>query len=345
MSIRLFTPLFMLHMIASQSAVADTSDNAILFQLYPSVVKVQVSNQQGNRGIGSGVVVSQDHVVTNCHVVANANGIAVTKNGETYQPVAMKADWHHDLCILKFEGLPIAPVQLAEDAKMSYGDTVFAIGYPNNPVKPLTAFGKIKGLYPLEDGEVIRTSAAFRMGASGGALFNSAGKLIGINTFKSPGRHSHYFSLPAVWVKRLIQAKEISITTPKETPFWDAPDHERPYFMRTVDAHMAQKWAQMAQISLDWVQQEPQNAEAWYALALAEDKQGTPEKAAQDFQKTLALNPKQASALYDYALLLQRNGDIKGLQQAKLALAGLDQEMAEELEAALKRDSGATPSP
>lgn len=345
MSIRIITAVLMLQLFGSKMAIADPADHAILFQLYPSVVKVQVSNQQGNRGIGSGVVVSQDHVVTNCHVVANANGIAVTKNGETYLPVAMKADWHHDLCILKFEGLPISPVKLAERAKIAYGDAVFAIGYPNNPVKPLTAFGKIKGLYPLEDGEVIRTSAAFRMGASGGALFNSQGELIGINTFKSPGRHSHYFSLPTVWVKRLIQAQEISITTPKETPFWDVPDHERPFFMRTVDAQMAQKWAQMAQISLDWIQQEPDNAEAWYALALAEDKQGNADKAAKDFQKTLVLNPRQVSALYDYALFLQRSGNLTALEQARLTLAGLDQEMAEELEAALKRDSGSTSVP
>jgi tetratricopeptide (TPR) repeat protein len=322
-------------LISQYQLVYAESAEEVAFKLNPSVVKVQVSNDKGNRGIGSGVVVSQDHVVTNCHVVANSRGIAVTKNGESYQPVAMKADWHHDLCILKFDGLPIAPVALGDGAGLKYEQAVFSIGYPNNPMRPLTAFGKIKGLYHLDDAQVIRTSAAFRMGASGGALFDNAGNLIGINTFKSPGRNGNYYSLPVAWVKKLLTAPEIAVTTQRELPFWDAPEEKRPFFMQVVNEQITKQWDALAHISQAWIEAESSSSEAWYYQAMAQDKLGNDQAAIAAYKKTLELNSHHTGALYDWGLLASRLGNQAEVERIGMLLNMIDQDVAEEFKLAV----------
>ena len=87
----------------SETSVENKRLNELSFSINPSIVKVHTANKQGNHGVGSGVVVAKDHVVTNCHVIADAKGIHVTKYGASYPPYALLADWRHDLCILKFE--------------------------------------------------------------------------------------------------------------------------------------------------------------------------------------------------------------------------------------------------
>lgn len=329
--ILLISPLLLL----SPAAAAPGDD--VVFKLNFSVVKVQVSNDKGDRGIGSGVVVSPNLVVTNCHVVANSHGIAVTKNGESYLPVAMKADWHHDLCMLKFDDLPVAPVPLGDSSKLKYEQDVFSIGYPNNPMKPLTAFGKIKGLYTLDDAQVIRTSAAFRMGASGGALFDEAGNLVGINTFKSPGRKGHYYSLPVVWVKRLIDQPETAITKQSELPFWDAPEGKRPFFMQVVNAQLINKWDELEQIANKWLAVEPDSAEAWYYLGMAQDKKGQDQQAIASYKKAVTLNPLHTTALYDWGLLAQRVGNKAEVDRISVALSTIDPEVGDEFKLALSQ--------
>lgn len=323
-------------LLCNAPAVAAAGDD-VVFKLNFSVVKVQVSNAKGDRGIGSGVVVSPNLVVTNCHVVANSHGIAVSKNGENYLPVAMKADWHHDLCILKFDDLPIAPVPLGDSSKLKYEQNVFSIGYPNNPMKPLTAFGKVKGLYTLDDAQVIRTSAAFRMGASGGALFDEAGNLVGINTFKSPGRNGHYYSLPVVWVKRLIDQPEISITKQSELPFWDAPEEKRPFFMQVVNAQLVSQWDELEQIANKWIAVEPDSAEAWYYLGVSQDKKGKDEQAIAAYKKAVTLNPLHTTALYDWGLLAQRTGNKAEVERIAALLNSIDPEVGDEFKLALSQ--------
>ena len=187
--------------------------NELSFSLNPSIVKVHTANKQGNHGVGSGVVVAKDHVVTNCHVIADAKGIHVTKYGVSYPPYALLADWKHDLCILKFEYLKLKPVNLGGNDKLQYETEVFGKNYGGNTVKPHTSVGAVKGIFDLNGYKIIQSSAWFSMGASGGGLFNDKGELIGITTFKTPGLGSFY-SVPVEVIKKLLaDNNDISITT------------------------------------------------------------------------------------------------------------------------------------
>ena len=85
---------------------------AELFGLSKSMVQVFVTFKGGVTGSGSGIVIKDNHVVTNCHVFADSDGVNVVKFYETYSPIAVYADWKNDLCILKFDNLPLKPVKL-----------------------------------------------------------------------------------------------------------------------------------------------------------------------------------------------------------------------------------------
>ena len=277
--------------------------NELSFSLNPSIVKVHTANKQGNHGVGSGVVVAKDHVVTNCHVIADAKGIHVTKYGVSYPPYALLADWKHDLCILKFEYLKLKPVNLGSNDKLQYETEVFGKNYGGNTVKPHTAVGAVKGIFDLNGYKIIQSSAWFSMGASGGGLFNDKGELIGITTFKTPGLGSFY-SVPVEVIKKLlVDNNDISITTAAESPFWDAPEKKLPFFMQVVGPIKKENWVKLKKISIEWIANKPDSYEADYHLGLADYHLGKIKEAKLSFSKVIEKNNKHLQAyLYLYEI-------------------------------------------
>ena len=173
-----------LSLLAATPIYAAPTDELVQ-KISAHVVKVQVGLANGGYGLGSGVVIAKDQVVTNCHVVADAVSVSVNTNGENYSASALKPDWHHDLCILTVAGLkaPIATFGSSENLK--YEQPVYTVGFANFSPRPNGTFGFVKGLYPMDDSVVIRASNAFRMGDSGGGMFDDAGNLVGIVTVKT----------------------------------------------------------------------------------------------------------------------------------------------------------------
>ena len=320
--------------VFSLPALAFPTDEKII-KLNSSVVKVHVTDKNGDHGIGTGVVVSENHVATSCHVIANALSAHITKGGRRYDPIALKADWHHDLCILKFDDLPLKPLPLGDSADLKYGQEVFSLGFPQNSPSPQPSFGYIKALYPLDDSVVIRTSAGFRLGASGGPLLDDEGEVIGITTLKSPGRYnSFYYSLPVEWVKQLLTQPDILISAQKEAPFWDAPEEQRPFFMQIVPPLKEEMWGDLEQLAKTWCGKENVNAEAWYYLGLAEYHQKNTKDATEHLQKAIALNKQLSSAYLQLGLIATEQGNENEAQRIRLILSALDIEAAEALDKA-----------
>ena len=115
-----------------------------LLQLHDSIVQISVELENGNVGTGTGVVIDKEYVVTNCHVLANGKGANVAKYGDGFKPIALKADWKHDLCALKFDGLPFKSVPMRDTASLEIEEEVFSIGYPNGNNVPQPSYGSIK---------------------------------------------------------------------------------------------------------------------------------------------------------------------------------------------------------
>ncbi len=305
----------------------------LAYRLKASVAKVHVSTKTGGHGVGTGVVVAKDLVATNCHVLANATGVKISKFGDSHAPISIKADWKHDICILRFQYLELVPVELGDSENLKYEQAMFSIGFPGGPPKPQTTYGKIKALYALEDSQIVRTDASFMMGASGSPVFDSQGRLIAISTFKSPGRGGYFYNVPVKWVKALIAAPESAETTSMQTadsPFWDALEEYRPYFMRVVLPYQNEKWDELNIAAQAWANAEPASAEAQYYLGVAQDKLGNLNAAKQAFSHALKLHPQHPATLFALGIIAKRENNQPELDRLKLAMKEVDNDVLTE---------------
>ena len=319
-------------LLATPAQADQTPKPEFILALSHSVAKVRVQDQNGQTGIGSGVVVAVNHVATNCHVVANAKGISLSKLGNSYAPIAMKADWRHDLCILKFDDLPLTPFPHGDSTALQYEQHVVALGFSGNAPRPTESFGTVKALIPFDDSVLIRTTSGFSMGASGGALLDYQGRLVGFTTFKSPGRDAYYYSLPMKWVEALLKQPDILLTTSMESPFWDVPEKKRPFFMQAVQPLKTGAWSTLELIAKTWVSVEKDNAEAWMHLGLAQQGLQEFDAAKKSYAKVLQLAPKHSSAIYQLGVMAKTQGDEQQVKLVSAQLTLIDPDIAEDFE-------------
>ncbi len=316
----------------AQTAWAEPSPD-LVYNLKGTIVKIHTVTTSGGQGSGSGVVVAENLVATNCHVLANAIGVNITALGETYIPVGVRADWKHDVCILRSQYLPLKPATFSDNENLIYETSTFSIGFPGGAAKPLTTIGKIKALYAWDESHVIRTSASFQMGASGSPLFDDQGKIIGMSTFKSPGTQGYFYHVPAKWIKAAMSLPETDKVIQDETPFWDKPLEQRPYWMQVVLPMQAEKWQDLLNIASAWAEQSPDDPEANYYLALARLNLGDTADAKSHFHKSLAANPHHASSILALAKIARAQNEQAEFKDLSRMLSVLDTEAMESLNA------------
>jgi serine protease Do len=320
--------------VADAAPMPEPTD-AFIHTLKESLVKVNTTTKSGGHGFGTGVAITKDHVVTNCHVINNANGISISKWGEEFPPVALLADWKHDLCILRFEWAKLKPVALGESTTLAYEQPVISISMPTDSPAPYVALSSIKALYRMDDSEVIRTEAAFSIGASGSPVFDYAGNLIGISTFKSPGRQAYFYNMSVKWVKALLQTQEVKLNAAHEAPFWDAPDEARPYFMQIVLPYQNSRWLDVQNIASSWTAQESDSAEAWYYLGSATMQLGDLSKANEHFSRALALQTNHPATLHALALMAHQQGNNTEVNKIRSTLLNISTALVDSLDEAL----------
>jgi len=164
-------------------------------------------------GTGSGVIISQDgHIVTNNHVIANASQLQVTlNNNRTYDAELVGSDPNSDIALIKIETddkLPYLAFGDSDNTKI--GEWVLAVGNPFNLTSTVTAgivSAKARSLDTRSNQSFIQTDAAVNPGNSGGALVNTNGDLIGINTAISSRTGSYVgysFAVPSNIAKKVI---------------------------------------------------------------------------------------------------------------------------------------------
>lgn len=326
-----FGVLFLLMASTSYAEHMPAPTDEFLYQLKQSLVKVATTTKSGGHGFGTGVAISKDHVVTNCHVLTNANGISISKWGVEYAPLSLQVDWKHDLCILKFEWADLKPVAMSDNDSLQYEQPVISISMPTDSPAPYVALSNIKALYPMDDAEVVRTEAAFSIGASGSPIFDYAGKLIGISTFKSPGRKAYYYNMPVKWIKALLTHESTDLNALHDLPFWDAPEDKRPFFMRIVMPFQNNRWLDVQKVAMDWVVDQPKNAEAWYYLGASFQHLGDMANAIQNYKKALSFHQLHPASLSALALIAQSQGDSVALSKIKSQVKGISHEALEGL--------------
>lgn len=327
---------FLILSIVSLSLVptAQAYDRQKLLSSFFSTVMVRGYKADGGMAYGSGVVVEKDKVLTNCHIFRETRKPWISRGEDSFVIETVQADRWHDLCLVSASNLPAPAAVLGSSDTLQRGQPIAAIGFSNGVPAPLTSLGTIKSLYPMDDGNVIRSTARFALGASGSGLFDEEGRLIGINTFKTPGRVAYFYALPVTWLQKLK-------TQPVETKFpitgqafWEADEQKQPYFMQAALPQLHENWEKLAEVAKRWTEAQPANTEAWYELGVAHENLGDQGNAERAFRKSVELDSHNTDSLFRIGIIASKKGDRNEVHAINLALSDIDQELAQEFSVA-----------
>ncbi len=199
----------------NQISLSNYSDTAVYAsnKALPSIVGISISynisvfgRTQTAEATGSGVIISNDgYILTNNHVVSSSDSsyyyevseatkitVSLYGSDEEYEATIIGTDEQTDLAIIKIEADNLTPAELGDSSSVKVGEFVLAVGNPLGLDTSVTS-GIISALnrdVTAEDGtiyHVMQTDCAINSGNSGGALVNSNGQVIGINTLKLSG--------------------------------------------------------------------------------------------------------------------------------------------------------------
>ena len=176
----------------------------------------QQSQQPSAMASGSGVILSNDgYIVTNNHVIESANEIEVVLNDKrTFAAQLIGTDPNTDLALLKIEATDLPTIEIGNSDDLRVGEWVLAVGNPFNLTSTVTAgivSAKARSINILNSDmkieSFIQTDAAVNPGNSGGALVNTRGQLVGINTAiaSQTGSYAGYaFAIPTAIMQKVV---------------------------------------------------------------------------------------------------------------------------------------------
>jgi len=162
------------------------------------------------RSLGSGFIIDPDgHIVTNNHVIENADEITVRlSNEKEYKATVIGRDPKTDLALIKIDAADLSPLELGDSDNLDVGTWVVAIGSPFGLEQTVTAGivsakGRTIGSGPYDD--FIQTDASINPGNSGGPLINMQGQVVGINTAILAQGQGIGFAIPVSLARDIIQ--------------------------------------------------------------------------------------------------------------------------------------------
>ncbi len=168
-------------------------------------------------GFGSGVIIDEDgYIVTNNHVIEGSDEIQVTLNDRReFKATLIGVDPTTDLALLKINEKGLPTIKYGDSDNLKLGEWVLAVGNPYNLTSTVTAgivsakarnINILRNTFSIES--FIQTDAAVNPGNSGGALVNTYGKLVGINTAiaSRTGNYTGYsFAIPVSIVEKVVE--------------------------------------------------------------------------------------------------------------------------------------------
>lgn len=188
--------------ISSNSIALDA--NAVFKRVSPSIYVI-VSKSAAGQVIaqGSGVAIGTNIVVTNCHVIREAASIVLLQGDRQSNASRRNTDVERDLCTLTVDqAAPAPPVAVSTSTQLEHGQIVYAVGAPLG-LELTISDGIVSGLRKASSGFIIQTTAAISPGSSGGGLFDSNGRLVGLTTYQMVKGQNLNFAVPAEWIQQI----------------------------------------------------------------------------------------------------------------------------------------------
>ena len=301
-----------------------------LMNSFLSVVMIRGYNEAGGLAFGSGVVVGDNQVVTNCHVIRRTKQPWVSQGEDTFSVTAVKADRWHDLCLLTTFGMPHKAVPLGKSTDLKKGQEVIAIGHSNGVPAPLTSAGVVKSTYDLDQGKVILSSAQFRMGASGSGLFDTEGRLVGINTFKTSGRNSFYYALPVEWLNSLKNKPTETNLPITGIALWEEEEDKKPIFLQVAIPMIKEDWKKLFDVANEWIRNEKNSAEAWFELGFANEHLNNLSEAEKAYRQSTKLDNQNTDALLRLGFIAKTKEDKNEIKNIQEQISKINPELLED---------------
>lgn len=289
----------------------------IFQQASKSVVVIQAYDREDNSvNQGGGVVIGQESVVTNCHVIEDGARLVVGHNKEQLEARLNHADHERDLCQLSVRGLS-APRATLWTGRLRVGQRVYAIGAPEGLELTFTE-GLVSSLREFEGSQYVQTSAAISQGSSGGGLFDSEGRLIGITAFFLQDGQNLNFAAPASWIAELA-ARAGSPLAPKSASAARDSASKR-WTARIAKAKAKKDWPAVLTLAQQWVRAQPTHAVAWQELGDAYRSMNRPKRAVSPYQQALRIDPDLYDAWlnlgFSYLALNHHDSALEAFQEA-----------------------------
>jgi cytochrome c-type biogenesis protein CcmH/NrfG len=289
-------------------------------QAAKSTVVVRNMDSAGKaKSMGSGVVLPDRDVVTNCHVVKGASQLKVRVGKQEYPATLRYSDWDRDVCSLSVAGIIAPAVVVGSTKSLKVGAKVYAIGAPKGLELTLSD-GIVSSLREVEGGQYIQTTAAISPGSSGGGLFDENGSLVGLTTFYFAEGQSLNFAVPVEWVKELPKRSVKAATDAQTMTQW---------LNKSAELESRKDWTGFLEHSLRWTKAQPGSDIAWFSLGHAYFRAKQIAKSIEAFQEALRINPKLAEAWGSLGVVYGRSGQLdKSIEAFQQALR-LNPEMLE----------------
>ena len=294
-------------LLLSFSTSAFAFNQAKLMDAWVSVVMIRGYTDNGSLAYGSGVIIGENEVVTNCHVLRKTKKPWVSQGEYSFSITSVKADTWKDLCLLTVFNLNRTPVPIGNSNDLIKGQELAGIGHSNGAPVPLTTGGYVISTYDMkEGGSIILSSAKFRLGASGSGLFDMQGNLVGINTFKTTG-YGSYYSVPAEWIHDVRKQPATNNFPIQGKALWEEDEDKKPFFLKIAIPKVKENWQELLGITTSWVEQEANNTEAWFEFGYANEMLENYQLALDAYQTSISKDSNNSDALF-------RSGVIENLQ-------------------------------
>lgn len=260
-------------------------------EIYEQAAKstVVIRNFDGTgkpQSMGSGVVLPDGDVVTNCHVIKAANQIKVRVGSKEYQATLRYSDWDRDVCSLKVDDISAPAVVIGSTKTLKVGARVYAIGAPKGLELTLSD-GIVSSLREVVGGQYIQTTAAISPGSSGGGLFDENGALVGLTTFYLAEGQNLNFAVPVEWVKELPK-RNVKIAAEAQTV--------TQWLNKSIELEKLKDWPGKLEHTRRWTKAQPTSSDAWFSLGYTYYFLGQPDKAIEAYQQALRIEPERDSA-------------------------------------------------
>lgn len=294
-------------------AVAAKTPEQIFQQASQSVVVIQAFDSEDNPiNQGGGVVIGREEVMTNCHVAEGAARLEVNYRQQTFQATRGVANEDRDLCQIKVPRLG-APRASLNTGRLRVGQRVYAIGAPEGLELTMTE-GLISSLRDFDGSQYIQTSAPISQGSSGGGLFDSEARLIGITAFFIAEGQNLNFALPAAWIVELERAgRATGRAGGVESP-------EARWIRRVHEARAGKDWTGLLTLTQQWVRAMPRSPRAWQELGDAYSTVNRPRRAIPAYQQSVRYNADSFQVWHNlsrsYLALNQYDRAIEASQEA-----------------------------